>query len=84
MIKSKSFTAATKKMENSLDWLSDADAPALYTLYALAEELDSGNITPSLVGQYSLAYRALLKRAPRASSESTDPLAQALAEALDS
>lgn len=74
----RSFTAATEAFVNASPWLTDADQPALTTLYTLAGALDGGDLTPALVAQYGLAYRSLLKRAPMADDGVRDPLEEAL------
>lgn len=77
------FTQSIKSLEESQDWLTDADLPALISLYAIAKELDDNGVTGSLIGHFGVAYRSLLQRAPKASKESTDPLALALQEVLN-
>ena len=68
------FTSAVEAFEKASPWLGDADLPALVTLRVLAEELDKGTIQAALVSQFTLTYRALVKRAPVAEREDADPL----------
>lgn len=46
------------------DWLTDADAPQLMALRALAKALDSGTFQAALISQFTLVHRGLLARRP--------------------
>lgn len=71
----KTFTQAVTAFEEDASlWLSTQDQPALVAMYALAEELDSGDMVPALVAQFGLTYRNLLNRAPVAGADEDDPL----------
>lgn len=58
------FTRSIKEFVDASPWLGPLDAPALAALKAMAETLDSGDLTPAMLSAFGLAYRALLKRAP--------------------
>ena len=76
----KTLTAATEAMISAgSDWLSPADAPALALLRTLAKQIDA-DPTAALSSAFGTAYRALLKRAPKAEAPKS-PLGAALAEA---
>ncbi len=74
------FHSAVDEFVSASPWLAPQHAPARATLYALARQLDAGDLTPALVGQFGLAYRNLAKLAP-AEKPAADPLAEALATA---
>ncbi len=76
-----SFREAVKTFEDDAAWLGAADLPALVTLRTVAEALDEGDMTPSLLAQFGLTYRSLLKRAPSDAPERVDPLEAALRDA---
>lgn len=63
-------------------WLSDADAPAVQTLRALAALLDK-EPTAALANSFGVAYRALVAREPKDATPALSPLAQALADATN-
>lgn len=64
----------------SAHWLTAEDAPAVATLRALAERLDTDpEPLPAMFSQYGLVYRALLKRSHGPSEK--DPLEAMLDEA---
>lgn len=59
------FTDSLKEFLSAAAWIGPLDAPAVASLRAMAYELDSGGMTPALLSQFGLAYRSLLKRAPK-------------------
>lgn len=73
------FAAAIAEFEGASPWLGPQHEPAVVALRAMAAQLDKGDMTPALLGQYGLAFRALAKERPTA--EQKDPLAAALEEA---
>ena len=76
------FTTAVIRFKRSAsDWLTDDDLPALVALEAIARQLDE-QMTPQLLAQYGLTYRALLTRKPKAAAEE-DELEKALREASE-
>lgn len=71
-------TDATEAMiVAAVDWLSPVDAPAVALLRTLAAQLDR-EPTAALATSYGTAYRALIKRAPKAA-----PPKSALGAALE-
>lgn len=59
------FVTSLNKFLKAATWLGPIDAPAVASLKAMAKELDSSSqLSPSLLSQYGLSYRSLLKRAP--------------------
>ncbi|MFT4051107.1 MAG: hypothetical protein QM677_02515 [Microbacterium sp.] len=66
--------AVRKFKKAARTWLSDEDYPAVIALENVARELDAGNVSPAMIGQFGLAYRALLKRQPAAPATEVDPL----------
>jgi hypothetical protein len=82
MVASRRFANAVRKFKrDAADWLTDEDAPAVIALEVMAAELDGGNLSPALLGQYGLAYRSLLKRKPVGDASADDPLERALRQA---
>lgn len=73
------FVEATEEFVEASEWLGSEDAPAVATLRAVAEQLDGGDLTPALLGQYGLTYRSLLKRRP-ADPPDEDEFEQLLAD----
>lgn len=73
------YEASVQRFLTSATWLTDADAPAVTTLILLARHLDSQGFQAATVAQLGLTYRALLKRAPNAGGDETDPLEALLA-----
>lgn len=59
------FAASVREFcEAASAWLGPLDAPAIESLYVMADELDSEGPSPAMLAQFGLAYRSLLKRAP--------------------
>lgn len=73
----RSLVEATRKFVEASDWLGDEEIPAIAVLEMIAEVVDRDGPQPAILGQYGVAYRDLLKRAPKAQSDA-DPLAAAL------
>lgn len=73
------FARAVAEFEKASPWLGPQHSPAVVSLRAMAQQLDAGDMAPALLGQFGLAFRALSKERPTATT--VDPLAAALAEA---
>lgn len=73
----RSLVEATQRFVEASDWLGDEDLPAISVLEMIAEVVDRDGPQPAILGQYGVAYRDLLKRAPKADAD-VDPLAAAL------
>lgn len=58
------FTQAVEKFLGNAPYLSDEHLPSIVSLQAIAEELDSGKVTPAMLAQFGLTHRALLKANP--------------------
>ena len=76
-----SFDASVKAFIEGATWLGPEHQPALVMLTAIATDLDAGDRTPALIGQFGLAYRSLAKLAPAAGPAKSDPLDDVLEEA---
>ena len=73
-------TDAVERFLESASWLTAEDAPAVTTLRALAERLDTDpEPQAAMFSQYGLVYRALLKRS--AGPAEKDPLETMLDDA---
>jgi len=73
-----SFTKSIQAFISVSDWLAPEHMPAVYTLTALAEQLDSSpNVSAALIAQFGVTFRDLRSQAP-SSSYTDDPIEQAL------
>lgn len=68
------FEAAAVKFIDNAKWLTDEHQPGIVTMLVAANYLDHEGIQASMVAQYNMAYRDLLKRAPVKDKEPDDPL----------
>ena len=69
-----SFVMSTERFLAAQSWLSDEDMPAVTTLRNIAVMLDAlgAEGTVSLMHQYGLVYRNLMKRMPSSGGEESD------------
>lgn len=74
------FSEAVDTFLNAADWLDDSHAPSVIALQAVARELDI-EVTGSLVAQFGLLHRSLLKAKPDVVL-SSDPMEALLRRAL--
>ena len=70
------FVSAVAEFEKASPWLGPQHAPAVVALQAMAAQLDAGDMSPALLGQFGLAFRSLSKERP--TGEVVDPLTAAL------
>lgn len=68
---------------DAASWLGDADGPGVMTLIKIADILDADpKPQAALISQFGMVFRDLRGREPKATGESGDPVAAALAAAL--
>lgn len=72
-----SLSEATRKFIEASTWLTEVDQPGVVAMQLVAAQVDKDGPMPALMGQYGVAYRALVAKAPKAAGE-VDPLAAAL------
>lgn len=77
-----SYIESVKRFVENADWLTEEDTPSLIILRKLAIELDTGRANASVVAQFGLAHRALLKRQPKPIPMPPAPPADPLEDAL--
>ena len=59
------FTTSINKFIKASPWIGPTDAPAVASLKAMAKELDTAEfLSPAMLSQFGLSFRALQKRAP--------------------
>jgi hypothetical protein len=73
---SMTFTKSVQAFIAASDWLAAEHMPAIYSLTALAKQLD-GELTAALAGQFGVTFRDLRAQAPRA-ADPEDPIEKAL------
>lgn len=76
-MKPRTYCQSVEAFVKASPWLGPVHEPALMMLRSIAHSLDHGESTPALIGQFGLAYRSLLKEAPKADVEA-DELEQLL------
>ena len=70
------FSESVRRFIEDAYWLSDAHAPSVVALQALAVELDR-EVQAALVAQFGVLHRSLLKEKPKSQAE-LDPIAELL------
>ena len=74
------FTRSIETFVSASPWIGPLDAPAVAALRAMARVLDtSDGMTPAMLSQWGLAFRALSKKAP-AEAPPEDEFERLLAE----
>lgn len=68
------FEKAAEDFIADAKWLTTEHEPGIVTMRVSARLLDSGGINAAMLGQYNMAYRDLLKRAPVSDKAPDDPL----------
>ena len=68
------FEKAAQDFIDNSKWLTTEHQPGIVTMLVAARYLDKGGIQAAMLGQYNMAYRDLLKRAPVADKAPDDPL----------
>ena len=68
------FAKAALQFVESSPWLTAEHQPGVTTMLVAADYLDHEGIQASMIAQYNMAYRDLLKRAPVKDKAQDDPL----------
>lgn len=59
-----SWVQTVEEFEAEAHWLTAVDFPQLKALYAIAEQLDSGDLQAAKVSQFTLVQRTLASKRP--------------------